>query len=307
MPLGTLDRTPPPFFRQGPSAFTRLIVFSALALFLMVADRRLSVTEPLRAVIATALHPVQQVLLMPVQAISAAGQYLQGLAAARAAEAQARRQLADQAVRLSRLDLLEQENARLRELLQLRSTVSTRTLAAEVLYDRPDPYTRKVVIDRGLTQGVVPGSPVIDPTGVIGQVTRVYPLTSEVTLLVDKDAVIPVLNTRTQVRGLAYGDPQRAGLELRFMPTNADVREGDTLATSGVDGVYPAGLPVAVVSRVERRADSAFARILLEPVGQLDSARHVLVLEPVGHALPPPPEPASEALPRSQRRSANGR
>ncbi|WP_337878470.1 rod shape-determining protein MreC [Caldimonas sp.] len=307
MPLGTLDRTPPPFFRQGPSAFTRLIVFSALALFLMVADRRLSVTEPLRAVIATALHPVQQVLLMPVQAISAAGQYLQGLAAARAAEAQARRQLADQAVRLSRLDLLEQENARLRELLQLRSTVSTRTLTAEVLYDRPDPYTRKVVIDRGLTQGVVPGSPVIDPTGVIGQVTRVYPLTSEVTLLVDKDAVIPVLNTRTQVRGLAYGDPQRAGLELRFMPTNADVREGDTLATSGVDGVYPAGLPVAVVSRVERRADSAFARILLEPVGQLDSARHVLVLEPVGHALPPPPEPASEALPRSQRRSANGR
>ncbi|MCX7660526.1 MAG: rod shape-determining protein MreC [Caldimonas manganoxidans] len=307
MPLGTLDRTPPPFFRQGPSAFTRLIFFSALALFLMVADRRLSVTEPLRAVIATALHPVQQVLLMPVQAISAAGQYLQGLAAARAAEAQARRQLADQAVRLSRLDLLEQENARLRELLQLRSTVSTRTLAAEVLYDRPDPYTRKVVIDRGLTQGVVPGSPVIDPTGVIGQVTRVYPLTSEVTLLVDKDAVIPVLNTRTQVRGLAYGDPQRAGLELRFMPTNADVREGDTLATSGVDGVYPAGLPVAVVSRVERRADSAFARILLEPVGQLDSARHVLVLEPVGHALPPPPELASEALPRSQRRSANGR
>ncbi|MFN3297413.1 rod shape-determining protein MreC [Caldimonas sp.] len=299
MPLGTLDRTPPPFFRQGPSAFTRLVVFSALALFLMVADRRLGVVEPLRAVIATVLHPVQQALRVPVQAVRTGGEYLQGLAAARASEAQARRLLADKAERLGRLEMLEQENARLREMLNLRAALSARTQAAEVLYDRPDPYTRKVVIDRGLTQGVVLGSPVIDHTGVIGQVTRVYPLTSEVTLLVDKDAVIPVLNTRTQVRGVAYGDPQRGGLELRFMPTNADVREGDVLATSGMDGVYPSGLPVAVVSRVERRADSAFARILLEPVGQLASARHVLVVEPVGRELPPPPDPEPEtAAPR---------
>lgn len=298
MPLGTLDRTPPPFFRQGPSALTRLVIFAALALFLMVADRRLAVVEPLRAAIATALHPLQQTLRMPVQAVRTGSDYLQGLAAARASEAQARRLLADKAERMGRLDMLEQENARLREMLSLRDALAARTLAAEVLYDRPDPYTRKAVIDRGLTQGVVRGSPVIDHTGVIGQVTRVYPLTSEVTLLVDKDAVIPVLNLRTQVRGVAYGDPLRGGLELRFMPTNADVREGDKLATSGVDGVYPPGLPVATVTRVERRADSAFARITLEPVGQLASARHVLVVEPVGRDLPPLPEAEPEAVRR---------
>jgi rod shape-determining protein MreC len=305
MPLGTLDRTPPPFFRQGPSALTRVVFFSALALFLMVADRRLVVVEPLRAVIATVLHPLQQALLVPVQAVRTSGEYLQGLAAARASEAEARRLMADKAERLGRLEMLEQENARLREMLNLRAAVPARTQAAEVLYDRPDPYTRRVVIDRGLTQGVVRGSPVIDHTGVIGQVTRVYPLTSEVTLLVDKDAVIPVLNTRTQVRGVAYGDPLRGGLELRFMPTNADVREGDELATSGVDGVYPPGLPVATVTRVERRADSSFARITLEPVGQLASARHVLVVEPVGLSLPPPPDPEPE--PAAARRGARGR
>jgi rod shape-determining protein MreC len=279
MPLGTLDRTPPPFFRQGPSALTRVVFFSALALFLMVADRRLVVVEPLRAVIATVLHPLQQALLVPVQAISTGGEYLQGLAAARASEAEARRLMADKAERLGRLEMLEQENARLREMLKLRAAVPARTQAAEVLYDRPDPYTRKVVIDRGLTQGVVRGSPVIDHTGVIGQITRVYPLTSEVTLLVDKDAVIPVLNTRTQVR--------------------------DELATSGVDGVYPPGLPVATVTRVERRADSSFARITLEPVGQLASARHVLVVEPVGLTQPPPPDPEPE--PAAARRGARSR
>src|SRR5262245_39900003 len=181
MPLGTLDRTPPPFFRQGPSAFTKLVFFSALAFFMMVADTRFGFTEPLRAVIATVLNPVQRALLFPVLAVRASGDYMQGLAAARVKADEADRQLASQAVRLGRLELLEAENNRLRGLLALRPALPAKTEAAEVLYDAPDPYTRKVVIDLGSTQGVERGSPVIDETGVLGQVTRVYPLTSEVT------------------------------------------------------------------------------------------------------------------------------
>ncbi len=292
MPLGTLDRTPPPFFRQGPSALTRLTIFSALALFLMVADTRFEITRPVRAAIATVLHPIERMLLVPVAAWEGGSDYLLGLQRALAREEEARRQLARQAERASRVDQLQAENDRLRALLGLRPALNVRTMAAEVLYDAPDPYSRKVVIDRGATHGVALASPVINDVGVLGQVTRVYPLSSEVTLLADKDAAIPVLNSRNQLRSAAYG--ARNGMELRFMAGNADVQVGDLLTTSGVDGVYPPGLPVAKVTVVDRKIDTSFARIVLEPVASPDAVRHVLVLEPVGAQMPARPEPQPE-------------
>ena len=298
MPLGTLDRTPPPFFRQGASALSKLMVCSALALLLMVADARFKVTQPLRAAIATVLYPVQMVAIGPVKLIKNAGQYLESLQSAQANEAAARQKLALQSQRASQVEQLAQENARLRNLLALRERITTPAEAAEVLYDAADPYTRKVIIDKGLTQGISAGSPVIDESGVLGQVTRVHPLISEVTLVTDRDHAIPVLNARTGARSMAFGDPLTRGgsLELRFMAGNADVQAGDILTTSGVDGVYPPGLPVAKVVTVERRADSAFARISCSPQAQVDGARHVMVLKPVAVQIPARPVP-DEALP----------
>lgn len=297
MPLGTLDRTPPPFFRQGPSAFTRMVFFSALALFLMVADTRFKVTQPLRAVVATVLNPVERVLRAPVDAWGLASDYLMGLQDARSAESKARLELAKQAERASRVEQLEQENTRLRALLELRGALKVRSLTAEVLYDAPDPYSRKVIIDRGNRDGLVVASPVINEVGVLGQVTRVYPYSAEVTLLTDKEAAIPVLNARTQARSAAFGNSAGAGLELRFMAGNADVQVGDLLSTSGVDGIYPAGVPVAKVVSVDRRVDTGFARIALAPLAEPDSVRHVLVLEPTGIQMPPRPEPEPEVVP----------
>lgn len=167
-----------------------------------------------------------------------------------------------------------------------------------MIYDTADTYTRRVVIDRGHMGGVEPGSPVMDEVGVLGQVTRVFPLVSEVTLLVDREQAIPVLNVRTGVRGVAYGDPvagHGGGMELRFMPANADVREDDLLTTSGVDGLYPSGLPVARVVRVERRADSAFARIYCVPLAKVQGARHVVVLKPLADNTLARPEPVHAA------------
>ena len=290
MPLATLDRTPPAFFKQGPSAFTRLMFFSALAILLMVADARWKMTQPLRVVAATLLQPVQSVLLAPVRAWEMAGHYVVGVEEARALQARSQQQLAAQAERVTRMVQLERENEALRALLALRPRIEVDTLAAEVLYDARDPYTRKVVIDQGRSQGVTLGSPVIDERGVVGQVTRVYPATAEVTLVTDKDAAVPVVNVRTQHRGVAYGLPQTTGMELRFMAGNADVQAGDELQTSGLDGIYPAGVPVAKVVSVERRADSAFARIVLQPLAQPDSSRHVLLLQPMSARLPPRPE-----------------
>jgi len=299
MPLGTLDGTPPPFFKQGPSALSKLTVFSALALFLMVADTRFQIAKPLRAVVATILYPIQWVAMRPVQAARYGAEYFESLASAQAIEEAARRKLALQSQRANQVEQLALENERLRKLLDLRSRISTPSLAAEVLYDAADPYSRKVIIDKGLAQGVEAGSPVIDESGVLGQVTRVYPLVSEVTLLTDREQAIPVLNARTGARSVAYGDPStRSGaLELRFMASNADVQEGDLLTTSGVDGVYPPGLPVAKVQKVERRADTAFARITCSPQALVEGARHVMVLAPISAQVLPRPAVEDPAAP----------
>lgn len=294
MPLGTLDRTPPPFFRQGPSALTKLVFFSALAVFLMVADGRFQVIKPLRAGLAVVLLPAQRALAVPVRGWQGLTAYLGGLDAALQARTVADARLAAQGAKAAQVDQLRAENERLRQLLELRPAVPVRSIPAEVMYEAADPYSRKLFIDRGQTQGVMLGAPVINDAGVLGQVTRLYPLTAEVTLLVDKDAAIPVLNTRTQQRSAAFGGAQVAGvggMELRFMSGNADVKAGDALVTSGLDGVYPPGLAVARVASVERRVDSGFARILLEPAARADAVRHVLVLEPMGVQLPPRPAP----------------
>jgi rod shape-determining protein MreC len=290
MSQGTLDNTPPPFFRQGPSALSKLSFFAALALFLMIADTRLQITQPLRAALAVVLHPVQRVLLAPVQVWRDGSEYFIGLERALERDAAARRELAVQAERSLRVEQLETENLRLRSLIELRPALSVRSQPAQILYEARDPYTRKVIIDLGSTQGVVLASPVINELGVLGQVTRVYPLSSEVTLLVDKDSAIPVINARSQARSAAFGG--LAGLELRFVAGNADVQVGDKLLTSGVDGVYPPGLPVATVALVDRKLDSGFARIALAPAVPSDGVRHVLVLEPVGVQMPPRPDPS---------------
>lgn len=291
MPLGTLDRDPPPFFRQGPSALSKLAVFSALAIFLMVADARFKVMQPLRVVLAAVLYPVQWLALQPVQLAQGGSDYFSTLHSAQAERDQAIRKLGLQSQRANQVDQLTLENERLRKLLGLRERLHSPAQAAQVLYDAADPYTRKVVIDKGLTAQIALGSPVLDEHGVLGQVTRVYPLVSEVTLISDRDHATPVLNARTSARGVVFGDVSNHAdaMELRFMAANADVAEGDLLTTSGVDGVYPPGLPVARIQKIERRADAAFARIYCVPLALVGGASHVMVLEPLVSQIPPRP------------------
>ena len=290
MPLGTLDRSPPAFFKQGPSAVSKLLFFSALSVLLMVADARFGVTQPLRAALSVALYPVQWLAMRPQVLAEYSGDYMQARDVAQASERDAREQLLVQARRSGQVEQLALENKQLRELLDLSKRLESKGIAAEVLYDAADPYTRKLIIDKGMVNGIKASSPVMDEHGILGQVTHVLPLVSEVTLVTDREHSIPVLNTRTGARGVAYGEAGGAPLlELRFMATNADIEVGDILSTSGVDGIYPPGVLVGKVTKVERRAETAFARILCEPVGRVQGARHVMVLDPLSDQLPPRP------------------
>ena len=290
MPLGTLDRTPPAFFKQGPSAISKLLFFSALSVLLMVADVRFNVTQPLRATLSVALYPVQWLAMRPQAFAKYSGEYLESLQDAQADAKDVRQKLLLQAQRAAQVEQLTLENKQLRALLDLHERLNTVGFVAEVLYDAADPYTRKLIINKGMTNGVKPSAPVMDEHGILGQVTRVLPLVSEVTLVTDREHSIPVLNTRTGARGVAYGESGGAPLlELRFMATNADIEVGDQLTTSGVDGVYPPGVPVGIVTKVERRAETAFARILCEPVGRVQGARHVMVIEPLTDQIPARP------------------
>jgi rod shape-determining protein MreC len=307
VPLGTLERTPPPFFRQGPSAATRLVFFTALALFFMVADARFAVVAPFRHALAAVLMPLQHAAALPVGWIRSAGHYLEGLTSAQRGERDARAALAEQAQRAQRADQLERDNLSLRALLELRAGLSVRSVAAEVLYEAADPYSRKIVLGRGSAQGVVSGSPVLHPQGVLGQVTRVYGQIAEVTLLADKDAAIPVLNPRTMQRAIAYGGVPGGLMELRFVSANSDVQVGDALVTSGLDGVYPPGMPVATVQHVDRRAESGFARVALQPAVHPDGVRFVLIVEPTGAQLPARPAPQAQPAPVRGGRDRAGR
>jgi rod shape-determining protein MreC len=184
------------------------------------------------------------------------------------------------------------ENGHLRRLMEAREHLPVRSMMSEILYDARDPSTRRVVLDRGSQNGVKLGLPVIDNAGVVGQVTRVFPFTAEVTLLTDKEQAIPVQVLRNGLRSVAYGRGQSGQLDLRFVAPNADIQVGDVLVTSGLDGMYPAGLAVAKVTQVESVAQGAFGRVVCQPLAGIDRHRQLLI---VMSDQPAQPRPAAEA------------
>jgi rod shape-determining protein MreC len=283
MALDSLDRSPPPFFRVGFAPLTKLIFFGTLSLILMYGDKQLQFTQPIRAGLSTLVMPVQWLVLQPGHALTYIGKHFQSLAQAQKDLEAAQLKALLQSASSQQVAQLQIENQNLRQLMGLQNKLASESQVAEVLFDVPDPYNQRIVIDKGSIQNIVLGSPVIDAGGVVGQVTRVYPFSAEVTLLTDRDQSIPVLNSRTGARNITSGDILMGvpSIELKFVPASADVKEGDVLTTSGIDGVYPAGLLVGRISHIERRVDISFARIHATPLAEL-KGRHILVLQPTG-------------------------
>jgi rod shape-determining protein MreC len=280
-----MEHTPPPFFKRGPAPVVRLAFFASLSFALLVLDARFRYVEGLRDVLALAAYPFQQAATAPVAIAQRMAEFLVNQEKLQAENSTLRAELLDTARNAQRFQTAASELAQLRRVNEMRARVAHRSIPAEVLYSGRDPYDYKVILDKGSRHTVAAGSLVIDAVGVIGQVTRVHTLVSEVTLLTDKAQAIPVQVTRNGLRAVAFGAGASGMLELRFLPANADVRSGDRLVTSGIDGTYPPGLAVARVVDVERDAAQAFARVTCEPVAGVDRSRYVLVLAG-GDALP---------------------
>ena len=292
-----MEYSPPPFFRQGPSSFARFAFFAVLSVALLIADARFKALEAIRATVATLIHPIQRAARTPGEVWSGAARFFASQSDLLRENEELKRRNLDAAAAALRAHQLEGENGHMRRLLDTREALKVESIAAEVIYQARDPFSRKVVLDKGTQAGIAAGQIVVDETGVLGQVTRVAPLSSEVTLLTDKDQAIPVQITRNGLRGVAYGtaQPGTGLLELRFMTANADVQPNDELVTSGIDGVYIPGLPVARVARVEREAGYTFAKIWLNPMAGIDRYAQVVVLTAKPKDVPPLPPAEDEA------------
>lgn len=273
-----MEHQPPPFFKTGPTPLARLLIFSALSLVLLAADARFSYLPELRQVVAIIVYPLQRIAGAPAAILQRAGEFFVMQSALREENSRLRKQSLADAAEVQQIQSLQAENAHLRGLLGARERIGAQAISAEVLYAARDPFSRKIVLDRGSQHDVKSGQPVIDPVGVVGQVTRVYPWLSEATLITDKDHLVPVLNQRNGLRAVLAGTGHDGRLELRFVPLNADFRTGDRLVTSGIDGVYPPGLPVAKVSGIERNTTMLFARIDCKPLAGVNNYAQLLIV-----------------------------
>ncbi|MCF8179122.1 MAG: rod shape-determining protein MreC [Sulfuritalea sp.] len=266
----------------------RLVFFVSLSLVLLVADLRFHTLEWLRLAVATAAWPLQRATGVPIDAAGDMGAYLARQSTLLKENEELRRRQLEAANLLLRQRHLEKENIRMRALLDMRARQPVEGRIVEILYATRDPFSRRVIIDKGSQQGIKAGQAVVDDIGVIGQVVRVFPLTSEVLLLTDKDQAVPVEVQRNGQRAILAGAGAGA-MELRFQAANTEVQVGDILVTSGLDGVYMPGLPVAKVTKVERDSAYSFARITCVPLAGVE--RHGLALVLSGRAnLPPQPD-----------------
>ena len=285
-----MQYSPPPLFKQGAPARVKVTVFALISIVLLMVDSHVGALARVRQVTGTILYPLQMAALMPRDALAGMGSYFSSMTTLQKEVRDLKIAQVTQAQVLQQARLQMAENAQLRKLLDARAHVPVPSIMSEILYDARDSSTRKIVLDRGSVHDVKLGLPVIDNAGVVGQVTRIFPFTSEVTLLTDKEQAIPVQVLRNGLRSVAYGRGQSGLLDLRFVAPNADIVVGDVLITSGMDGVYPAGLAVAKVVKVENSAAGAFGGVLCQPLAGIDRHRQLLILMALPDILPRPPD-----------------
>ena len=300
-------RESPSFFHRGPSPLARLTFFMIAAFALMIADHRFRALETVRLSLSVLAHPVQQFAAVPSQALGRIADYFTSQERLLRENQELKTQVLEQSAAAQEARLLRAEQEHLLAMSPGKSRYAEGGMLAEVLYSARNPFTRKVVVDKGLTHSVAPGMPVIDGQGVVGQVTNVGTFTSEVTLVTEKDQSVPVMLVRNGLRAIAVGSGKDGSIDVPFMPVSADIQNGDLFVTSGIDATYPPGLLVAQVTSVERNAAYVFAKIVAKPAAGVENHRYVMVLPIPASGAARPEARTDEVKPGKQRASARRR
>ena len=283
-----------PLFFHGPSTTVRLCVFAAIALSMMVVDHRYQHLSSVRSVLSTVLYPVRYAVHLPIEVSSWTSETLASRSDLLTANSELRRKQLLIESRLEKFAELEAENRRLRQLLDSSIKVADRVLIAELLSVDMDPFSRRIVLNKGIKDGVVEGQSLIDARGIMGQVIHTSHFTSTALLITDPSHALPVQINRTGLRCVAVGNGASDSIDLLHIPNNEDVRVGDLVVTSGLGGRFPRGYPVGRVLSVERNSARSFASVKLKPAAQLERNREVLLIWPGDETLnraTPPDEP----------------
>lgn len=265
-------------FKRGPTAEFRLFIFVVLSLALMIVDARWRVLDPAREAISVALYPVQRAVMLPRDVVATLSDWSDAASEASTEKEALQRQRIELAQIATHAAQLSTENQQLRRLLSVADMVIQPSVAVEVLYEPPNAFTRTLVFDKGRNSGILPGMPVIDEGGVVGQIVRVTPYTSEAALLTDDKVSIPVQVLRNGLRLIAFGGHPGGKVEVRYLTSDTDIEAGDVLITSGVGGLFPAGLSVARVDEIESDNASGFSKAVATPLSHPERYRHFLVL-----------------------------
>ncbi len=266
------------FFKRRSSINTKLLFFCVLSVILIYTDARFNYLETIRTGVTIAIHPLRALALLPSSLMQSINDNLITTANLREENVALKEEVFNSRKLLLVQKSLRVENENLRRLLDLRAKVDPGQLVAEIIYHPRDPFFKEVVVDKGSTHGVSLGSPVIDAAGLVGQVIRLHPWVSEIALVTNRDHPVPVQVARNGMRAIVFGVGYDTKLEVRFMPIDTDIKEGDVLATSGIGGIYPSNLPVGIVTEVTRDESYPYAKILVEPVAKIGSHRQLLLL-----------------------------
>lgn len=298
------ENQPLRFFNRGPSPAVQLGLFVLLSLLLLLVDVRYRYLESIRSGITVLIYPLQRLVTAPSVLWHDVENFIVSYNRLVRDNTELRLQHTLDAAQLQQLQVLKAENQHLRNLLMVQKRADHSMQLAEIMYVARDIFNRKVFLDKGAQANVLAGQIVVDDSGIVGQVTRVYPWTSEVTLITDKNHSVPVQVLRNGLRTVVFGSGDTSELALRYMPVSSDIQNGDVLVTSGIDGTYPPGLPVARVIHVERDPAYPFARILCSPIAGVEKRRQLLILSTI-LKFPERPDEVLQGV--DEKPSTNGR
>lgn len=293
---------PPAFFVRGPSPLARLTFFAAVSIALMAVDARLHYLTEIRHGISVVLYPLEVAVRAPLNAFRFVNEYIDTQTHLVAENRKLRLRILQNNADLQRYKTLQLENTHLRQILSALPALPQPARLGEIVHSGRDPFRQKIVVNLGARQGIKPGEAVIDEFGVIGQVTSVFPLSSEITLVTDKDLAVPVQVERSGLRAISFGNSRSGTIDLPYLPVNVDIQAGDKLVTSGIDGVYPAGLAVCRVASIDRKSHAPFAHIICKPSAGIRTHRQVLLI-PAAENVPPPPEPVTPPSKKTEKLS----